>query len=84
MWSPTRLNQRSTAFLVYVTDLYKVSYLLTPITLTDETNLVFANKSRTGLFFQANCELHITNTWFKATKLSLNKGKKLKNFRICS
>lgn len=50
----------------YYIDLIKIWYFgKIPIMFAEETNIFFANRNITELFFQTNCQLKKISAWFK-------------------
>ena len=59
-------------FLIYINDMSKASSLLRHILFADDTNQYVANKSRAGLYKNANSELKKVADWVAHNKLTLN------------
>ena len=53
----------------------KASKLLNPIMFADDSNLFYSHHDIKKLFEIVNNELRNIHEWFKANKLSLNRGK---------
>ena len=62
-------------FLIYINDMSKASSLLRHILFADDTNQYIANKSRTGLYKNANSELKKVAYWVAHNKLTINNEK---------
>ena len=62
-------------FLIYINDMNKASKLLNPIMFADDSNLFYSHHDIKKLFEIVNNELRNIHEWFKANKLSLNRGK---------
>ena len=63
-------------FLIYINDLFKSSWKLTPIMFAYDTNLFISDSDIRNLFETINEEPRKVANWFKANKLSLNVSKK--------
>ena len=74
MRDTARLHFRTTAIL-YVNDLTNASFVLDPIMLADDTNLLYTHSNIQKLFSTMNEKLASINQWFTSNKLSLNAKK---------
>ena len=62
-------------FIIYINDNYDLSNILQPIMSAEDANLFSSHSNIKDLFNNVNLELSKIAVWFKANKLTLNKGK---------
>ena len=63
-------------FLIFVTDLHKVTKYLDSIMFADDINLFYPHKNIKTLFQIVNSKLKLVTEWFLANNISLNAKKK--------
>ena len=76
MWRPKRISSIGPLlFLIYINDFQRCSSKLDFHLFADDSNLLYASKSLSGIKSIINAELVHVKTWLSANKLSLNIAK---------
>ena len=82
MWSPSRLNPRTTTFFIYINDLNYALKFSSASHFADDTSIIYTSKNPKTLETNINFDLKSVSEWLKSNRLSLNARKtKLLLFR---
>ena len=76
MWSPSRLNPRTTTFFdIYINDLNYALKFSSASHFADDTSIIYTSKNLKTLETNINFDLKSVSEWLKSNRLSLNVGK---------
>ena len=75
MWSPSRLNLRTTTFLIYINDLNYALKFSSASHFADDTSIIYTSKNLKTLETNINFDLKSVSEWLKSNRLPLMWGK---------